>query len=253
MLILAGSRAGKADLLAREHNVAHKCLIPIGGKSIIARVLETIERTLPGSPIILSADDFAAVATDESVARLHSEGRLTHAQAQGDIASSVIEASRSAEFPLLITTADNPLLTAEAIERLIAEGEKTDAEAIIVVTRREAIEAAHPGGKNRYYRLRDGEFSNCNLFWIGNRAALAAAQPFAKGGQFLKVKGRLLQTFGLLNFLRYRTRLWTVEQLLRSVSRRLKVRIRPLVLDDGRLAIDVDDERSLQMVEELLA
>jgi hypothetical protein len=37
-----------------------------------------------------------------------------------------------------------------------------------------------------------------------------------------------------------------------NVSRRLRVKIDPLVLSDGRLAIDVDDLKSLKMVEEIL-
>lgn len=41
--------------------------------------------------------------------------------------------------------------------------------------------------------------------------------------------------------------------MFRHVSRRLGVEVRPLVLNDGALAIDVDHEPSLRMAEEILA
>lgn len=153
---------------------------------------------------------------------------------------------------MLVTTADNALLTPEAVLAMVDAGRKHDA-AFVGVARREAIESAHSGGKGRYYEFADGAFSNCNLFWISSRDTLHAAESFKEGGQFLKVKGRLLKTFGLANLLLYRCKVMTIEQMFERVSRRFECQIVPLILPDGRLAIDVDDARSLQMVEEIMA
>jgi hypothetical protein len=61
----------------------------------------------------------------------------------------------------VITTADNVLLTAAAVRQVadrLAGGDDT----VIALARKEDVLAAHPQGQRRFYRFRDGEFSNCS-------------------------------------------------------------------------------------------
>lgn len=252
VLVLAGQRSGTLDPLARDAGVSHKCLVPVAGQSLIGRVLTTIDRALPGAPIMVSIENQAVLDGEPTVARLRQEGRLTIVPARFNLVDSVRAASEVAGFPLLITTADNALLTADALHTVAAEGESERSQAILVMASRDDIQAAHQGGKGRYYEFRDGGYSNCNLFWLGDQAALRAAEAFREGGQFLKVAGRMARAFGLLNLILFRLKVLTLDQGFKAASRRLGVRVRPLVLRDGRLAIDVDDRRSKEMVEELL-
>lgn len=252
VLVLAGQRSGQLDPLARARGVSHKCLVPVLGQPMIGRVLETITEALPGCRILVSVEQDVDWQGVPVVAQLIGNGTLRFVEARPNIVDSIMAAGEAGGFPLLITTADNVLLTAQAIHSLVSEGTANDAAAIVVLARKEAIEAAHPDGKGRYYEFRNGGFSNCNLFWIGSGDAIKAAEVFRGGGQFLKVRGRLLKTFGLLNLVLFRFKLITLEQACARISRRFGVKIRPLVLDDGRLAIDVDDERSLRMTEEIL-
>ncbi len=253
VLVLAGQRSGRLDPLAAAAGVTHKCLVPVAGQSLIGRVLDTVAEALPASPIMVSIESTGALDGDPVVARLKLEGRLRIVPAEFNLVDSVRAASELSGFPLAITTGDNALLSADALDRLVAEGAKPGAEAVLAMAPREAIQAAHPGGKGRYYEFRGGAYSNCNLFWLGTPAALDAAEAFRGGGQFLKVAGRMMKAFGAFNLLLYRMKVLTLRQAFASISRRLGVRIVPLVLEDGRLAIDVDDARSKQMVEELLA
>src|SRR5687768_18234308 len=41
-IILAAQREGRLDPLAAEAGVSHKCLVPIGGRPLLAHVLEAI-------------------------------------------------------------------------------------------------------------------------------------------------------------------------------------------------------------------
>lgn len=252
VLILAGQRPGKVDPLAVEAGVSHKCLVPVEGQSLIGRVLETIDQSLPASPIFISIEPDAAIDREPTVARLRAAGRLQIVAAMPNLVDSVHQAAKVTGFPLLVTTADNALLTQEAVRLLVHTARTSRMEAILGMARKADIQAAHPGGKGRYYEFRDGEYSNCNLFWLGTQDSLRAAEAFRAGGQFLKIAGRMMGAFGLLNLLLYRTRLLSLQQSFRAVSRRLGVAVAPLVFDDGRLAIDVDDARSKEMVEDLL-
>ncbi len=252
ILILAGQRPGQADPFARQLNLSHKCLVPVCGTASIDRVLAAATSAFPRSEILVSIEDFSVVAGQPAVERLRAEGRLRHVPAETNLVESVIRASKEARFPLLVTTGDNALVTRDAMRSVAERGTARGNGAVLAIARKQAIERAHPGGKKRYYEFRDGAYSNCNLFWLHDRSALGAAVAFRQGGQFLKVKGRMLKAFGPLILILMRLKLASVRQICRLASRRLGTSIEPLVLDDGRLAIDVDDMRSLMMAEEIL-
>ena len=219
----------------------------------MGRVLRTAAEAWPDAELFLSVEDFGAVAEEPTVARLHAEGRLTPIEAQFHIVDSVVAASRVTGFPLIITTADNVLMTTEVLHRLAGEGAKGEADAIVVMAEKQDILTAHPDGQRRFYEVRDGGYSNCNLFWLGGEKALKATESFREGGQFAKHPRRIVKAFGILNLIRFRLGLTTLDGMFRHISRRFGVRVKPMVVTDGRLAIDVDNERTHRVAEEILA
>jgi hypothetical protein len=56
-----------------------------------------------------------------------------------------------------------------------------------------------------------------------------------------------------MSLLLYLSGLVTLEGMFRHFSRRFGIRIQPLVAKDGRLAIDVDNERTHRVAEEIIA
>ena len=44
VIVLAAQRGGRLDPLAAEAGVSHKCLVPIGGRPLLAHVLEALDR-----------------------------------------------------------------------------------------------------------------------------------------------------------------------------------------------------------------
>jgi len=253
LLVLAGRRSSATDPLAASAGVSHKAMVPVAGEAMLGRVLRTCEATFPGAPLYVSIDDFSAIAAEPTVARLTSAGRLTPVEARANIVDSVVAASRAAGFPLLITTADNVLMTEEGMRSIDAMGDAGEADAIVMMAERRDILAVHPDGQRRFYAFRGGAYSNCNLFWLGGERALRATDSFRLGGQFAKHKRRAVKALGLATLFLYLTRLLTLEGMFRHFSRRFGVRLRPLVARDGRLAIDVDNERTHRVAEELLA
>ena len=115
------------------------------------------------------------------------------------------------------------------------------------------ILAAHPDGQRRFYRFREGAYSNCNLFWISGEHSFRGIHSFRYGGQFAKRKMDAVRALGWTSLLLYLTRLLTLEGMFRHFSRRFGIRILPLVAKDGRLAIDVDNERTHRVAEEIIA
>jgi hypothetical protein len=179
--------------------------------------------------------------------------RLIVVPAADNLADSVLAVADLATFPLLITTADNCLLTPATIAEIGREAARLGAGAGVALARREDVLAVHPEGQRRFYEFSDVAVSNCNAYWIGDRGALKAAEAFRGGGQFVKKPIRVMRAFGLINLLRFRFGLGPIHHIFRRISRRLQVEVAPLLIGDGATAIDVDNDRSLRVTEALMA
>lgn len=253
ILILAGKRDGKLDPLAAAAGVSHKAVVPIRNKPLIQWVLEAAEQAWPDNRILVSIHDGGVIGTLPIVERLTASGRLQIVAAREGIVESLEAAAESgAAWPLLITTGDNVLITPAALRRLHDEAVEADAGAALSLATREQILAAHPEGQRRFYEFEDKAISNCNAYWLRDRAALRAAESFRGGGQFIKTPGAILKAFGLWNLIGFRRKWWSLDRAMANLSRRFGVRIAPVFVTDGALAVDVDNERTYKIAETLL-
>lgn len=251
ILILAGRRPGAVDALAEAHGVADKCLVPVAGRPMIAHVLESAADSSAGQVFVSTHHaDLLGDLTDPVVDLLGD--RLVVVPAADNLADSVLAIAGIAGFPLLITTADNCLLTPATIAEIEVEAERLGADAGVALARREDVLAVHPEGQRRFYAFSDVAVSNCNAYWIGHPNALRAAEAFRGGGQFVKKPFRVMQAFGLINLLRFRFGLGPIHHIFQRISRHLDVEIAPLLVSNGATAIDVDNERSLRVTEALM-
>ena len=251
ILILAGRRSGAADPLAEAYGVADKCLVPVAGRPMIAHVLESAADS-PAAQVFVSTHHGALLDDlDDPVIDLLGR-RLIIVPAADNLADSVLAVAGVARFPLLVTTADNCLLTPATIAEIGLEAGRLGVDAGVALARREDVLAVHPEGQRRFYEFSDVAVSNCNAYWIGHPGALRAVEAFRGGGQFVKKPLRILRAFGLLNLLRFRFGLGPIHHVFARLSRRLKVDIAPLLVRNGATAIDVDNERSLRVTEALM-
>ncbi|MEO1167535.1 MAG: NTP transferase domain-containing protein [Pseudomonadota bacterium] len=253
ILVLAGKRDGALDPLAERAGVSHKAVIPVAGKPLISHVLRRLEEAWDDAKIVVSIHDPNVLDHITVVRRLREAGRIEIVEAEDGLVESVYKAAETAEWPLLITTGDNALVTVEALHRINAVGDERQVDAVIGVVSSAAIQAAYPYKKKGFYEFRDVAISNCNLFWLRDASALAVAEPFRRGGQFAKRKGELRRAFGLISLIRFRFRMDTLDGAMRRLSRRFGVRAAAHLFEDGRLAIDVDNQESLEATEALMA
>jgi GTP:adenosylcobinamide-phosphate guanylyltransferase len=252
ILILAGRRPGAVDALAEAYGVADKCLVPVAGRPMIAYVLESAADS-PARQVFVSTHhaDLLDDLNDPVVDLLGD--RLIVVAAANNLADSVIAVAGVANFPLLITTADNCLLTPATIAEIEAEASRLGIDAGVALVRREDVLAVHPEGQRRFYGFSDVAVSNCNAYWIGHPNALRAAEAFRGGGQFVKKPLRVMRAFGLINLFRFHFGLGPIHHIFQRISRQLKVEVAPLLVSNGATAIAVDNERSLKVTEALMA
>lgn len=252
-LIMAGKRSGALDPLAARAGVAQKCVVPVGGKPMIEHVVEAASRCDRVGEIRIVAHESAEIAAIPLVARLMEAGRLQFRPGAYNLVDSVFSGVEGAQFPVLITTADNCLVTPEGYAEFAGKALAEQAEAAAAFARKEDVQAADPVGQLRFYQFDDGAYSNCNMFWIGSPRALSAAEIFRSGGQFIKFPRRIAQAFGVLNLIRFYFGWGTRAKLFENVSRRFGFKVTTIVLSNGEYAIDVDEERSFAVTERLLA
>lgn len=250
VIVLAAQRRGTVNPLAQRFGVSHKCLIPLHGRPLITYVLETLRRHPRVASIAISVEPEAFAAIGEALKRLPQGVRIECVPAADNLADSVIAAARGREGPLVVTTADHALLDARSIDA-VAQA-LTHHAAAIAMAPREAVLAAHPEGQRRFYEFRDGGYSNCNLYGLRGSDALRAAEVFRGGGHFAKSAARIMSAFGILNLVLLRFRLISFREGTARIARRIGLSIAPVTLDDGSQAIDVDNDRTYRVVEQLL-
>jgi len=246
-IVLAGKRDGRLDPLAANAGVSHKCLVPVAGKPMLLHVLEALDAAQGIGRIVVSIDTPEIIAP---LIRQLGSGRISVEPSAPNLVDSVFGAANASTPPFLVTTADNVNLTPASIAEILTAS--AGADAAVAFARRERVIAAHPDGQRRFYRFRGGEYSNCNTYVLGSREALKAAEVFRGGGQFAKFPMRIVKAFGLLNLIRFRYGLATLDGAFRGFSRRFGLTIRPVLVSDGALAIDVDNERTLHVAETIL-
>jgi len=249
-LVLAAQRNGVPGALADRFGVSHKCLVPIGGRPLIEHVLDTLSRAAVVREIIVSIEAPEVLAGNRLVAGLIRDGRLKVVRSMDNLAGSVVAAAADGQFPMLITTADNVLFTDDALAAMIAGA--GDADAAAAFARKSAVLAAHPEGQRRFYEFSDDAYSNCNCYWLGSAKALHAADIFREGGQFAKHPMRIARAFGFLNLILFRLGMGSLEAMFARFSGRLGVRMRPVIFEEGALAIDVDNDRTYAVAETLM-
>ncbi|GAB5487694.1 MAG: hypothetical protein Pars2KO_12640 [Parasphingorhabdus sp.] len=252
VILLAAQRTGVVNPLAKAHDVSHKCLIPIAGKTLIDRILEILSSHKGCRAIhILIEPDGEEKIRPVAEAYMRDNLPITFITSDDNIAASVIKGCEQADAPYLITTADNVLLKHDSIDRALtamADG----ADAVAGLAEKTDIHAVHPLAQRGFYDFRDGGYANCNLYGLKNRQALNAANIFKEGGQFMGNPQRLINAFGLFNVLLMRFKLVTIDGAFQRMSKRFGVTMRRVPLSDGTQAIDVDNERTYKVVEAVL-
>jgi len=246
-LVLAGRRSAD-DPVARARGVTHKFLADVAGRPMLARVLDTLATSGSVGRILVCTDDPGSLRTVlppgvETVAAAASPSRSILAAAE----------SLGESGPLLVTTADHPLLTAEMVEHFCGRSAGTDADITVGLAPRSVIRPAYPQTRRTYLNFRDDGYSGCNLFAVMRPQGLAAVRFWIRVEQERKRPWRMVRAFGLWPLLLFLTRRLTLAQGMRHASRVLGARAEAVSMPFAEASMDVDKPDDLTMAESILA
>ena len=241
-LILAGSRPGAPDPVAEQEGVGHKVLAIVAGATLLERVVGAV-RQAGIETLAVSANNPAV----EAEARRLGVEVLPSARGPSQSVAMAFERFGS---PMLVTTADHPLLEAAWIRALV-EGTPADADVSLMLAPRDRVEAAAPDTRRTWLAFADGEWSGCNLFLLAGAAAGKAIAAWTQVEADRKRPWRIARRLGIGTLWSYWRRKLTLAEAITRLGRSLGVRAMLVPATDGRAAIDVDKPEDLLLVRRL--
>lgn len=254
-LVLAGSR-GPEDPVAAAAGVSHKAVVPVHGRPMVSRVVAAL-RAVPAiervgvvieRPELLRAlPDLAPLLDDGYLSLLPAEPSPSLSALAGFAALGGAEGRA-----VVMTTADNCLLTPEMLEHFLAALPE-DLDAVAAVARAEVIRTAYPDSVRTYLRFRDGGVSGCNLFAFLTPRARGAIAYWRRIERNRKRPLAMLRQLGPLSMLRYAAGRLSLADALDALGRRAGARLAAVDMPFAEAAIDVDKPADLILAGEILA
>ena len=250
-LLLAGQRPG-GDRVADHFGEQWKALIPVAGEAMLSRVARTLLASPDIARVVVLAQDPQALTARPDTAWLAKELRVTCLTSQASISLSVSAAAGSvgAPWPVLVTTADHPLLTPAMVATFVAGVGGADV-AVGMVEQRKLL-AAYPDNVRTWIKLRGGAWSGANLFALTSDKARAALDLWATVETDRKKVAKLFAAFGPLLALRAATRTISMDSALKAAGHRLGLAATLVPLEFAEAAIDVDKPSDHALAEAIL-
>lgn len=246
-LVLAGSRGG-ADPVADYAGVAHKGLIELAGRTLLARVLGALE-SAGAVRIGVSSGDPAIIA---ALSRMTPKTHVEAIPAAESPSLSVRSGAEALGTPLLVTTVDHALLEPEWVRQFIADS-PADVDIAVLLAPEPAVRAAAPHTQRTYLKFRDGWYSGCNLFLLRTPKALAAIDLWRSVESHRKQPWRIALLLGPTMLVGYGLGLLTLDGAIARLGRRLGVKAVAVRTPYGLAAVDVDKPADLDLVRSLVA
>ena len=228
-----------------------KALVPIRGEPMVSRVVRTLLGTPEIGNILILAQQPDLLLGE--LRWLQAEGRVSVAASTGGIAESLVRmaGSASAPWPVLVTTADHPLLTSEMIAHFLDKAGDTDFS--VAVVEREVLTGRYPGSRRTWIRFKGGAYTGANLFAVTTARGAEVLKIFAAAEAYRKQQLKLLWHFGPLLALATVAGLVSMHKAIAIGARRLGVSANAVELPFADAGVDVDRLEDHRLVDSILA
>jgi len=248
-LVLAGSRSGTQDPVARAAGVAHKSLVEIAGRAMLMRVLDSVRSAPSVGHIVLAIEDRDVIDALPELAAAVAAGTISIVPTSGSPAATVHAGLQAlaTPYPMLVTTSDHALLDRDMIEFFCA-ALPPGLDAAVALCARRTIEGAYPGSRRSYIRLGGEGYSGCNLFALMTARAADAVAFWTRMEAHRKTPWKYALEIGIWPLFLYAAGRLTLAGAFERLSRIIGVRGAPVLMPMAEAAIDVDTPADLQQV-----
>lgn len=253
-IVLAGDRTAD-DPFVLASGRSSKALIEIDGMPMVLRVLDALGEAAGVARTVLSGPGAEALEEEPRLqARIDQQTVQWRAPlgSPSTSAASVL-AGVDLDAPVLLTTADHPLLRAEIVDYFCQASLDSGADVTVGLAPYALVRESFPTMKKTVLRFRDGEYCGCNLFAFLTPRGRGAAERWREVESERKSPLKVIRILGWSAVLGYRFGLLSLDGALARLSRRLGMNVVAIRLPFGDAAVDVDSSADHAQVQQRLA
>lgn len=224
-----------------------KAFSDINGKPMIQYVIEAFKQVKNIGKIVVvgSQQETPETVKDTVDAVVEGGSNIIHSVMNG------IRHFSDNEF-VLVSSADIPMITKDAIEDFILKSKESGADFCYPIVDKKINQQKHPDIRRTYIRTKQGEFTGGNIMYInveafekgedlGQKLFAARKNPF----QLASIMG-ITTVFGLL------TGKLSITTLEKKFSKALDIKAKAIISDYSEIGNDVDTEKDLTYVRNYL-
>lgn len=246
-IVMAGSRPGPDPLLSGT-DVSTKALLPIAGRPMLVHVVTALRASPRVGPITILAQNSAELAAEPGLAGL---AGLQFADSGQGISSSLAAALPQGDDPLLVTTADNVLLTPAMIAEFLDGAEGSDV--AVAMVERDVLLARYPESKRTWLKFRGGWWSGANMFRLRGRRVLPLLDFWGRIERDRKKGLKIIAAFGPWLLIGALLRLFTIQQGVARAGLRFGLNATVVPMSEPEACIDADKPADIQLIEKIMA
>jgi GTP:adenosylcobinamide-phosphate guanylyltransferase len=246
-IILAGSRPGPDPLLGGS-GVSTKALLPVAGQPMLVHVLRALRASSLVGPITVLAQNSAELAAVPGLAAFTD---LHFVDSGGGISSSLAAALPPDDAPVLVTTADNVLLTPTMIAEFLAGAAHSDV--AVAMVERNVLFARYPQSRRTWLKFRGGWWSGANLFFLRGRRVLPLLDFWGRIERDRKKGLKIVAAFGPWLLIGALLRLCTIQQGVVRAGRRFGLAATVVPMSEPEACIDADKPADIELIETIMA
>ncbi|MDX2224582.1 MAG: nucleotidyltransferase family protein [Rhodospirillaceae bacterium] len=239
-LVLAGSRTKSVV----GQVPTSKAALPLRGVPMIRRVVENLSQSAHVRDIVVCGPAHLAQWTSVPVVP-------TGGSPAGSVAA-FLERVES-PWPVLVTTADHPLLTTAMIDHFCARTLENLTDITVGMASRKLVMDAYPGSRRTAYGFRDDAWCSCNIFGMNTPRIVEVVRFWQSLEAHRKNPLRIVRAFGLRNLVNVLLGRYTLTQAFDAGAARLGITARAIEMPWPEAAIDVDTLDDLVLVDQIIA
>jgi GTP:adenosylcobinamide-phosphate guanylyltransferase len=253
-IILAGER-GPDDPLAMNASACCKAMVEVDGTPMIIRVLGALENATHVGRRLVSGPGHEKLVNGSPLNHLIETDAVGWCEPRPTPSTSAYSAMQHvhADTPVLVTTADHPLLTAEIVDHFCERSLARGVDVTVGLAPYALVRAAYPDMKKTVLRFRDGDYCGCNLFAFLTADGRRMADYWRRVETQRKNPVRIIRILGWWAVVQYLLRRLTLESALSSLSRRLRLKLEAIILPFAEAAVDIDSIADHAIVQRKLA
>ncbi|MGB9880129.1 MAG: NTP transferase domain-containing protein, partial [Anaerolineae bacterium] len=251
-----------------------QALVPISGRPMISYVLDALRAaktvsqifTVGAEPLrqevltsLIERQNFlsavgGAVSADKQVVFVPEVGEMLSNIRAGLAAvktSLPVETGPTSGF-VLLSTADIPLLTPEAVDDFVCRAAVLNADFCYPIVTKEAVQAKYPSMGRTFVGTKDGVFTGGNLFLLKAEFFDRLAPVVEKVRAARKNPIKLAALLGPATLFLFAIKRISIEQVEKRAARLFGGKLRAVVSPYPEIAADVDKPEDLRAAEAML-